>query len=102
MAVMSVTTMTVKPGGWDKMVEDAKKAKVILEKYGAQNVRLIAEVAGATPSGTAHTVYEAADLAALGKVLDSVYADPEILAMMTSASENMTWTTSILGEIPLS
>ena len=29
---------------------DSKKAHVIMEKYGAKNVRILAEVAGATPS----------------------------------------------------
>jgi hypothetical protein len=45
MAAMNVTTLTVQPAGWNQMVENHKKAKVILEKHGARNVRLLAPVA---------------------------------------------------------
>jgi len=80
---------------------DSKKAHVIMEKYGAKNVRILAEVAGATPSGTVHSTFEADDLATLGKVLDSIYADPDILALMQSGAA-VSWTSSILAEIPVS
>ena len=99
MAVISVTTLTVGPG-WDQFMDDQKKAKAILEKHGAKNVRLLAEVAGSVPSGTVHSTFEADDLGSLGKVLDAVYADPEILGMMQDSSAT-SWTSSILGEIPL-
>ena len=55
------------------------------------------------PSGSVISTFEAYDLAALGKVLDAVYADPEILAMMqSSGSSGVTWTGSLLADIPLS
>ena len=60
-----------------------------------------AEVAGAIPSGTVHSTFEADDLASLGKVLDSIYADADMLAMMQSGTA-VSWTSSILGELPLS
>ena len=100
MAVISVGTITVADGRWDEFIEDNKKSKAILERYGAKNVRLLAEVAGATPSGTVHTTFEADDLASLGKILDGIYADPDMLAMM-QAGAAASWTSSILGEIPL-
>jgi hypothetical protein len=101
MAVVNVTTMTVKPGGWTKMVEDSKKAKAILEKYGAKNVRLLVPISGAEPSGTAHSTFEADDLAALGKVLDSIFADPDMIALMTSGAETTSWVTSVVGDLPM-
>jgi hypothetical protein len=101
MGVMNVTTLTAQPGGWDQLVENTQKAKVILEKYGARNVRLLAPIAGAEPAGTAHSVFEADDLATLGRILDSIFADPEMLALMQSGAESATWTTSILGDLPI-
>jgi hypothetical protein len=99
MAVISVTTLTV-GANWDKFLEDQKKSKAILEKHGARNVRLLGEIAGSVPSGTMHSTFEADNLESLGKITDAVYADPEILAMMQNGSA-ASWTSSILGEIPL-
>ena len=101
MAVISVSAITVAPDRWDEFMADSKKAHVIMEKYGAKNVRILAEVAGATPSGTVYSTFEADDLAALGKVLDLIYADPDILAMMQSGAA-ASWTSSILAEVPVS
>jgi hypothetical protein len=81
-------------------MESQKKAKAIMERHGAKNVRLLAPVAGAEPSGTMHQTFEADDMASLGKITDALFADPEILAMMQNGSA-ASWTTSILGEIPL-
>jgi len=98
MAVVNVSTITVADGRWEQFLEDSKKAHVIMEKYGAKNVRILAEVAGSTPSGTVHSTFEADNLAALGKILDSVYSDPDILAMMQSSAA-ASWTSSILAEV---
>jgi hypothetical protein len=100
MAVISVATLTVGDGRWEDFLDSNKKAKAILEKYGAKNVRLLAPVSGAEPSGTFHSTFEADDLASLGKVLDSIYADQDMLALMQSGAAS-SWTSSILGEIPL-
>ena len=40
MPVTNVTTLTVKPGGWDEMRENTKKAKAILEKHGRNSQEL--------------------------------------------------------------
>jgi hypothetical protein len=101
MPVTNVTTLTVQPGGWDDMLENVKKAKAILEKHGARNVRLMVPVSGGGPSGTAHTTFEADDLAAVGKVLDSIYADPEMVAVMMKGAESSSWESSILVDLPL-
>lgn len=100
MAVISVTTLTVAPGNWDQFIEENKKSKAILERNGAKNVRYLAEVAGSMPSGIVILTYEADDMGSLGKIMDAAFADPEILAMMQNGSA-ASWTSSILGEIPL-
>ena len=99
MAVISVATLTA-GDNWEAFLDSNKQAKVILEKYGAKNVRLLAPIAGAEPSGIFHSTWEADDLATLGRIMDAVYADPDILAMMQSGASS-SWTSSILGEIPL-
>jgi hypothetical protein len=101
MPVTNVTTLTVRPGGWDETVENCKKAKAILERHGGRNVRLMVPVSGGGPSGTAHTTFEADDLAGVGKVLDAIYADPEMLAVMMKGAESASWESSILVEMPL-
>lgn len=102
MAVTNVTTLTVKPGGWDDMMENTKKAKVILEKHGAKNVRLLVPVSGGGPSGTVHSTFEADDLAGVGKILDGIYTDPAMIELMTSGADSASWESSILLELPLS
>jgi hypothetical protein len=101
MPVTNVTTLTVQPGGWDDMLENVKKAKVILERHGGRNVRLMVPVSGGGRSGTAHTTFEADDLAAVGKVLDGIYADPEMVAVMMKGAESSSWESSILVDLPL-
>ena len=101
MPVTNVTTLTVQAGGWDDMVENCKKAKAILERHGGRNVRLMVPVSGGGPSGTAHTTFEADDLAGVGKVLDGIYADPEMIAVMAKGAETSSWESSILVELPL-
>ncbi len=46
-------------------------------------------------------VWPAEDLAALGKIMDSIFADPEILAIMQSTADTTSWTSSILGDLPM-
>ena len=100
MPVTNVTTLTVNPGGWDEMMENTKKAKVILERHGGRNVRLMVPISGGGPSGTVHNTFEVDDLAALGKVLDGIYADPEMVALMMKGAESASWESSILMDLP--
>jgi hypothetical protein len=101
MTVVSVTTLPTQPGtSWEETLEGHRKAKAILERHGAKNVRLLVSLTGAQPVGTAHSVFEADDNAALGKVTDAIYTDPEMLALMNSGGAS-SWTTSVLVDIPL-
>jgi hypothetical protein len=102
MTVTNVTTLTVQPDGWDQMMENTKAANKIMEKYGARNARLLLPVAGAEASGIVHSVFETDDLATLGKILDSIYADADMQALMRKGAETTSWTSSILMDLPLS
>ena len=100
MAVANVTTITVQNlDGWNQMMDGYQKSKAILEKYGAKNVRLLVPVSGGGPSGTVHSIFEADDLAALGQILNSIYVDPEMIAVMQAAGDSTSWVSSILMEL---
>jgi hypothetical protein len=86
MAVVSVTTLTVKPDRYEDFLETSRKAKAILEKSGAKNVRLLAALTAGEASGSLATTWEADDFAAQGAVLDKFLADPEGLALLTSTN----------------
>ncbi len=101
MTVISVTTLPTQPGTpWAETLAGHKTAKTILERLGAKNVRLLVSLVGATPVGTAHSVFEADDNAALGKITDAIYTDPEMLELM-NAGGSSPWTTSVLVDVPL-
>ena len=86
MAVVSVTTLTVKPDRFDEALADVRKVKAIFEKIGARNVRLLAAlVAGEATGGLAFT-YEADDFAAQGAMQDKFFADPEGLALTSAVN----------------
>ena len=103
MTVTNVTTITVQgTDGWNQMMENTAKAKAILEKHGVKNFRLLVPVSGGSASGTVHNSFEVDDFATLGRVLDAIYTDPDMIALMTSAGDSSSWVTSVLMEIPLS
>ena len=37
----------------------------------------------------------------MGQVLNAIYADPEMVAVMTKGAESASWETSILMELPI-
>ena len=45
--------------------------------------------------------FEADDLAGVGKVFDGIYADPEMVALMTKGAESASWESSILLDLPM-
>jgi hypothetical protein len=81
MAVVSVTTLNVKPDGFEGAVTDARKVKAIMEKAGAKNIRLLAALVAGEATGTLVFTYEADDFAAQGAVQDKFFADPEGVAL---------------------
>jgi hypothetical protein len=52
MAVISVTTLTVKPDKYEAFLDQNRKAKTILERCGAKNVRLMGTIVAGEASGT--------------------------------------------------
>jgi hypothetical protein len=51
MAVISVTTLTVKPDKYEAFLDQNRKAKTILERCGATNVRLMGTIVAGEASG---------------------------------------------------
>ena len=84
MAVVSVTTVNVKPDRYEDFLEMTRKANAILEKSGAKNLRLLAGLSAGEASGSLVTIYEAEDFASQGAVVDRFLADPEGMAIMTA------------------
>ena len=88
MAVLSVTTLTVKPDRMGDFVEQARKAKAILEKHGGRNCRLISGVVAGEATGAFVFTVEADDFAGMGAVQDKVMTDPDAAAIMTLGTAN--------------
>jgi hypothetical protein len=87
MTAITVTTVTLKPGRYNDYYEQvARKAKPILERWGAKNVRLLGGMSGET-TGTVAFVMETDDFAAAGAISDKAMADPDISAMMRSSPD---------------
>ena len=105
MAVVSATTLTVKPDRYEDLVGDCRKTKTIMEKNGAQNVRLLAGLVSGEATGSLVFTYEADDFGAAGAMLDKFLADPEGLELMrsTNAATGATagFQSSMWVEVPL-
>jgi hypothetical protein len=86
MAVVSVTTLSVKPDRYEDFLETTRKAKTILEKSGARNLRLLAALTAGEATGSLAMTWEVDDFAAQGAVLDKFLADPEGLALISSTN----------------
>lgn len=83
MTVGSTTITSLVPGRVPDAIADAEKYKALLTRHGAQNVRARL-LMSSTPLRLV-TSYEADDQAALGKIADSLLADPELETMMTAS-----------------
>jgi len=86
MAVVTVSTYTVKPDRYDDFLADARKAKALLEKHGAKNVRVMAALVAGEATGSMASIVEADDWAASGAFNDRFQADPEGQAFLASLS----------------
>jgi hypothetical protein len=84
MAVVNVTTFTVRPDRFEDALADNRKAKAILEKHGARNVRVLAGLVAGQATGTLAFIFEADDFASWGAVEDKFFADPEGMALVQS------------------
>jgi hypothetical protein len=94
MAVVAVTTTTVKPDRFEQFLADTGKVKAVLERSGGRNVRLLAGLVAGEATGSMTLVYEADDFAAFGAVQDKFLADPDGLALIQSTGAS---TSSVNG-----
>jgi hypothetical protein len=105
MAVVSVTTLTSKPDRYEDLLADIRKAKAILEKSGARNVRLLAALTAGEATGSLASTFEVDDFAAQGAVMDKFLADAEGLALIqqsnTTASPIAGFQSTIWVDVPL-
>ena len=82
MAVVGVSTFTVKPDRFEDELEEARKAKTLLEKIGAKNFRLLAAMVAGEQTGSLAMIYEADDFAGWGALMDKFLGDREGMALM--------------------
>ena len=86
MAVVSVTTATVKPDRFEDALAELRKSKAFTEKCGGKNVRLVAALVAGEATGSLAFITEADDFAAIGAVTDKFVGDPEGQAIFARAS----------------
>jgi hypothetical protein len=82
MAVTQVATLTLKPDGYQALLDQHRKAKAILERCGARNVRLMGTMLAGEATGTLAVSFEADDYASIGAVTDKLLADPDGIALL--------------------
>ena len=84
MAVVSVATMTLQPGGYAAFTELHKKSKAILERCGAKNVRLLGTLVAGQASASIAMSWEADNYSAYGAVMDIGSPDNPIASFQSS------------------
>jgi hypothetical protein len=104
MAIISVTSMSVKPDSYEEFLKTTRKAKAVLENSGARKVRLMAALAAGEASGSVAMTWEAEDFAAQGAVMDKFLADDMGLALImssnTSGSPTSSFRSSLWVDVP--
>ncbi len=88
MAVVSVTTLTVKPDGYEEALVEIRKVKAFTEKCGGKNVRLVAALVAGQATGTLSFITEADDFGANAALTDSFLSDPEGQAIFARANSS--------------
>jgi hypothetical protein len=103
MTVVSTTIVQVKPDRFEEWLDVMRKAKPILEGYGARNVRVLVGLVAGQATGTIVTTLEVDDFAAAGAVQDKAIANPEVREMLSvgDASPMSGFQTSQFIDIPL-
>ncbi len=83
MTVGSSTVTTISPGRVADAIAGGKKYAALMARHGAKSVRMML-LMSSTPIRLVSS-YEADDQAALGKIADSLLADPELQQLMTES-----------------
>jgi hypothetical protein len=86
MAVTQVATLTLKPDAYQAFLDQHRKAKAVLERCGARNVRLMGTILAGEATGTLAVSFEADDYASIGAVTDKLLADPDGMALLMSTN----------------
>jgi hypothetical protein len=84
MAVIAASTLTLKPGAYPAFLEHHSKAKAVLERCGARNVRLMGSIGGGDTGAALAVSFEFDDYASHGKFMDAMLADSEGMALLSS------------------
>jgi hypothetical protein len=84
MAVVAASTLTLKPGAYPAFLEQHGKAKAVLERCGARNVRLMGSIGGGVGGGALAVSFEFDDYASYGKFMDAMLADQDGMALLVS------------------
>jgi hypothetical protein len=105
MAVISVTTLAVKPDKYEALLDVNRKTKEIFERFGAKNFRFIGTLVAGEASGSLAVTWEADDFASYGTIMDKFLADEEGLALLmesnSTAGPTAGWQSSVWSDIPL-
>jgi hypothetical protein len=86
MAVVSVTTLAVKPDGYEEALIELRQIKAFTEKCGGKNVRLVAALVAGQATGSFAFITEADDFGAIGALTDKFIGDPEGQAIFARAN----------------
>ena len=84
MAVIAASTMNLRPGAYPALLEFHGKAKPVLERCGARNIRLMGSIGGGDTAGALAVSFEFDDYASYGKFMDNMLADPDGMKMLVS------------------
>ena len=102
MAVVVVATFVVKPDRFEDEADDARPAKVVFEKSGGKNIRLLAALVGGEATGSLAMTTEADDFSSWDEVYDNFLSDPHGQALEgTSASPLIGLETALWLDVPL-
>ena len=88
MAVVSVTTLTVKPDRFEDALAELRKIKAFTEKCGGKKVRLVTALVAGQATGSFAFISEADDFGAIGAVTDKFLGDPEGQAIFARAGSS--------------
>jgi hypothetical protein len=99
MAVVSVTSITIKPGSYEAFLETSRQAKTILERCGAKNFRVLGTLVAGEATSTFATIWEADDYASYGATMDKFLADADAMRLLLEANSADGPTASFQGSI---
>jgi hypothetical protein len=105
MAIVSVSTVSLKPGRYEAFKEQHGRAKAVLEFCGAKNVRLLGTLLAGEATGSIALTWEADDYAAYGAVMDRLLNDSagRALVMELTSPDNpvASFQGSLWADIPV-